>query len=54
MSETEELCAEAQEIITNARRAWKNGDITREQYEDVRKNTLLDVGYQLEIITEPQ
>jgi hypothetical protein len=52
MNDTQELCAEAQEIITNARQAWKNGEITRDQYEEVRRNTLLDVGYQLEIITE--
>ena len=53
MNETEELVSEAQEIITNARAAWENGLITKEQYEEVRRNTLLDVGYQLEIIIEP-
>lgn len=44
---------EATEIIKNAFEAWRKKEISREQYEEVRNNTLLDVGYQLEIISQP-
>lgn len=45
-----ELLSEAAEIIRNAKRAT---DITPAQREEVIRQTLLDIGYQMEIINQP-
>lgn len=50
MTETEALLAEAAEIITNAKQAT---GITPEQRVEVIRQTLLDVGYQMEIVSQP-
>jgi len=49
-----ELCQEAHEIIVNARRAMMEEEITQDQYNEVIKNVILDVGYQTEIISQPR
>jgi len=49
-----ELCKEAHEIICNARRAMMEEEITQDQYNEVVKNVILDVGYQTEIISQPR
>jgi hypothetical protein len=53
ISEIKELTREARQIIQNARMSWKRGEITYQQYDEVRHNTLLDVGYRAEVLTEP-
>lgn len=47
-----ELIDEAEEILIHKREAYEKGELTYEQYIDLRNQTLQDVGYQLEIITE--
>jgi hypothetical protein len=54
MTETEALIQEAREIIRNARAKCKSGDITAAQRDEVIRNTMQDVGYQLEIIPQPR
>ena len=54
MNEIQELCTEASEILKNAWMAFQNEEITEEQYLEVRNNTLLDVGYKTEIISQPR
>lgn len=44
--------AEAREILTNARAAYDNGLITREQYEDVRAETLKHIAIMYELVIE--
>lgn len=53
MSDIEELIEEASLILVNKRKAHEAGELTDEQYIDLRNQTLLDVGYQMEIVTEP-
>ena len=52
MNEIEELVQEAEEILKNAFRSMMNEEITQDQYQEVKRNLLIDVGLQLEIITE--
>jgi len=49
-----ELAREAHEIIVNARHAMIEEEITQDQYNEVVKNVILDVGYQTEIISQPR
>lgn len=52
MSELKELVKEAKEIIINAKAAFRRGEITRNQRDDVIANTMKDVAIQLEIIPQ--
>ena len=45
-----ELATEAHEIIVNAKRAYDEGLITREQRDEVIHNLMYDVGLQMEFI----
>lgn len=47
-----EMIAEAEEVLDNARAAYDNGEITHEQYEDVRRQTLEYLGVMYEVIFE--
>ena len=53
MNDIEELTEEAKQILVNKRKAYEAGYLTYEQYIELRSQTLRDVGYQMEIITEP-
>ena len=48
-----ELIEEVKEILVHKREAYDQGELTYEQYLELRNQTLLDMGYQMEIITEP-
>ena len=48
-----ELTDEAHEILSNARQAWINKEITDEQFDEVKRNLLRDVAFRAEILTEP-
>lgn len=54
MTELTDLLDEATEITKNAYSAYQEGEITHEQYIEVRNNTLLDIGYQTEIVSQEQ
>lgn len=47
-----ELCREAHEFIVNAHAAMMNEEITEDEYNEVIKNLLLDVGYRAEVLIE--
>ena len=48
-----ELPQEIHAIIVNARRAMMEEEITQDQYNEVVRNVILDVGYQTEVISQP-
>lgn len=52
MTTIEELTTEAMEILTNAHNAMMREDITQDQYQEVKKNVLIEIGLQTEILTE--
>ena len=52
-SNIKQLTDEAHEILHNARLAWMNGEITDQQFDDVKRNLLLDVGFRVEVLVEP-
>lgn len=52
MSELQELVEEAKEIIINAKAAFRCGEITQSQRDEVIDNTMKDVAVQLEIIPQ--
>ena len=45
-----ELSQEAHEIITNARQALDSREITLEQYDELIRNLLLDLGYLTKVL----
>lgn len=47
-----ELTQEAHEMLVHARAAYANGEITREQMDEVIRNLIYDVCMRAEIITE--
>jgi hypothetical protein len=50
MTTTESLCREALEIIGNI----EASDLPEDEKQELVKDVLLDVGYQLEIISQPR
>jgi len=49
-----ELIKEAREIIANAKAAYRRGEISLNDCKTIIQCTVQDVGYQLEIITQPR
>lgn len=52
MNELHILIEEAKEIIRNAKLAFRNLEITKDQRDEVIANTVQDVAIQLEIIPQ--
>ena len=52
-SNIQQLADESHQIIVNARRAMMEEEITQDQYNEVVRNVILDVGYQTEVISQP-
>ena len=53
-SNIKQLADEAHEIIVNARRAMVEEQITQDEYWQIIKNLFLDIGYQTEVLSQPQ
>lgn len=53
-SNIKKLADEAHEIIVNAHRAMMEEEITEEQYWQIIKSLFEDVGYQTEVLSQPQ
>lgn len=45
-----EIVEEAREVLRNARHSCDNGEITREQYLEIREQVLVYVGAQAELL----
>lgn len=52
MTDIEALILEAKEILQNAHNAMMREEITQDQYQEVKKNVLIEIGLQTEILTE--
>jgi len=53
-SNIQQLADEAHLIIVNARRAMMEEQITQDEYWQIIKNLFLDIGYQTEVLSQPQ